>query len=103
MTPGQWHTDGTWQVMYDLLRGDIRVAAGKWRQPSAGIFDDQSVKTTAKAGSAVLMSIRQKVRREIVKHPKGVEGFRLLIWRWIVEQTFGWLGHYRRLSKENEY
>jgi putative transposase len=45
----------------------------------------------------------RKVRLEIVKRPKGVRGFRLLPWRWIVERTFGWLGHYRRLSKDYEY
>jgi putative transposase len=48
----QWRKDGTWQVMHDLLRGDVRVAAGKRRQLSAGIIDSQSVKTTEKWGSA---------------------------------------------------
>jgi putative transposase len=46
---------------------------------------------------------RRKVRVEIVKRPKGVKGFQLLPWRWIVERTFGWLGRYRRLSKDYEY
>jgi putative transposase len=45
----------------------------------------------------------RKVRLEIVKRPKGVKGFQLLPWRWIVERTFGWLGRYRRLSKDYEY
>jgi putative transposase len=45
----------------------------------------------------------RKVRLEIVKRPKGVKGFQRLPWRWIVEQTFGWLGRYRRLSKDYEY
>ena len=43
------------------------------------------------------------VRLEIVRRPKGVKGFQLLPWRWIVERTFGWLGRYRRLSKDYEY
>jgi putative transposase len=45
----------------------------------------------------------RNVRLEIVKRPKGVRGFQLLPWRWIVERTFGWLGRYRRLSKDYEY
>jgi putative transposase len=46
---------------------------------------------------------RRKVWLEIVKRPKGVQGFQVLPWRWIVERTFGWLGRYRRLSKDYEY
>jgi transposase len=53
----QWGQDGTWQVMHDLLRGDVRAAAGKRRQPSAGMIDSQSVKTTEKRGSTVLTRI----------------------------------------------
>jgi putative transposase len=41
-------------------------------------------------------------RLEIVKRTDDMKGFVLLPRRWIVERTFGWLGRYRRLSKDYE-
>ena len=40
---------------------------------------------------------------EIVKRPKAQKGFTVLPRRWVVERTFGWLGRYRRMSKDYEY
>jgi putative transposase len=51
----RWRRDGTWQHLHDRLRGDVRVAMGRPRQPSAGRIDSQSVKTTAKGGSTATM------------------------------------------------
>ena len=39
---------------------------------------------------------------EIVKRSDDVKGFKVLPHRWVVELTFGWLGRYRRLSKDYE-
>jgi putative transposase len=39
---------------------------------------------------------------EIVQRPEGAKGFVLLPRRWVVERTFGWLSHYRVLSKDYE-
>lgn len=39
---------------------------------------------------------------EIVRRREGVKGFEVLPRRWVVERTFGWLGRYRRLSKDYE-
>lgn len=39
---------------------------------------------------------------EIVKKLEGQIGFQVLPRRWVVERTFAWLGHSRRLSKDYE-
>ena len=46
---------------------------------------------------------RGKVTLEIVKRNDDVSGFKVLPKRWIVERTFGWLGRWRRLSKDYEF
>ena len=40
---------------------------------------------------------------QIVRRPKEAKGFVLLPRRWVVERTFGWLGRYRRLSRDFEH
>jgi putative transposase len=37
-----------------------------------------------------------------ILRPVGVKGYVHLPKRWLVERTFGWLGRYRRLSKDYE-
>jgi len=39
---------------------------------------------------------------EIVRRSDNLKGFHVLPHRWVVERTFGWLGRYRRLSKDYE-
>jgi putative transposase len=43
-----------------------------------------------------------KLLLEVVTPPPAQQGFAVLPKRWIVECTFAWLGHYRRLSKDYE-
>jgi putative transposase len=45
-----WRLDGTWERMHTALRERLRQAGGREPQPSAGIIDSQSVKTTGVGG-----------------------------------------------------
>jgi putative transposase len=39
---------------------------------------------------------------EVVKRAKDAKGWVVLPRRWVIERTFGWLGRYRRLSRDYE-
>jgi transposase len=39
---------------------------------------------------------------QVVQRDPGVKGFKELPRRWIVERTFGWLMHHRRLARDYE-
>ena len=51
--------DGTWQRIHDLLRTRVRHKSGKRKQPTAAVIDSQSVKTTERGGSMVMMQARR--------------------------------------------
>ena len=42
------------------------------------------------------------IKLEVVKLPQAKRGFILLPRRWVVERSFAWMAHFRRLSRDYE-
>lgn len=85
--------DGAPLVLAKLRRGFPRLAGvladGGYNGPAVGAW--------VRAVLRVALTLVQKPPRA-----PGQRGFEVLPLRWIVERTFGWLGRYRRLSKDYE-
>ena len=55
----RWRKDGTLERLHEELRGDLRQAEGRRRQPSAAVIDSQSAKTTEKGGPGAMTPARR--------------------------------------------
>lgn len=166
----RWQRDGTWELIHQTLRDQVRIQAGRQTEPTAATIDSQSVKTNEQGGidgydagekvrgrkrhllvdvmgmvlavvvhsagiqdrdgaKLVLDRVRNRYAKlkliwadggyagnlvgwtkescgrelEIVKRNDDLKGFHVLPRRGVVERTFGWLGRYRRLSKDYEF
>jgi len=55
----QWRGTGLWERINQTVREQVRVEAGREAQPSAGVVDSQSVRTTQKGANVAMMAQRR--------------------------------------------
>jgi transposase len=83
-------------------RAQVAELAAKVQEVTGGTVEVAFVDQGYTGASAAEQADDHGIRLEVVKHTEAKTGFVLLPRRWVVERTFGWLGRFRRLTRDYE-
>jgi transposase len=83
-------------------RAQVAELAAKVQEVTGGTVEVAFVDQGYTGASAAEQADDHGIRLEVVKHTEAKKGFVLLPRRWVVERTFGWLGRFRRLTRDYE-
>jgi transposase len=83
-------------------RAQVAELAAKVQEVTGGTVEVTFVDQGYTGEDAAKQAQTNGIRLEVVKHTEAKKGFVLLPRRWVVERTFGWLGRFRRLTRDYE-
>ena len=83
-------------------REQVAELAAKVQEVTGGTVEIGFVDQGYTGDNAAQQASAQGIQLEVVKHTEAKKGFVLLPRRWVVERTFGWLGRFRRLTRDYE-
>jgi transposase len=83
-------------------RAQVAELAAKVQGVTGGTVEVAFVDQGYTGDRAAEQAADHGIRLEVVKHTEAKKGFVLLPRRWVVERTFGWLGRFRRLTRDYE-
>ena len=83
-------------------RAQVAELAAKVQEVTGGTVKIAFVDQGYTGENAAQQASDHGIQLEVVKHTEAKKGFVLLPRRWVVERTFGWLGRFRRLTRDYE-
>jgi transposase len=83
-------------------REQVAELAAKLQEVAGGTLEKVFVDQGYTGESAAQQASDHDIVLEVVKHTEAKKGFMLLPRSWVVERTFGWLGRFRRLTRDYE-
>lgn len=83
-------------------REQVAELASKVQEVTGGTVEIGFVDQGYTGENAAQQASEHGIKLEVVKHREAKKGFVLLPRRWVVERTFGWLGRFRRLTRDYE-
>lgn len=83
-------------------RAQVAELARRLQEVTGGTVELAFVDQGYTGESAAEQASGHGIQLEVVKHTEAKKGFVLLPRRWVVERTFGWLGRFRRLTRDHE-
>jgi transposase len=83
-------------------RAQVAELAQKVQEVTGGTVEVAFVDQRYTGKDAADQAAAEGIKLEVVKHSQAKRGFVLLPRRWVVERSFGWMGRFRRLTRDYE-